>query len=203
MKIDNTQLKHISIAIVYSSHFISLTTKVGCLSPMLIWSEFRMGKHRADDYQEDAPDFITYVQDLDIKITLRFIRLQLQRWLALFSNKFWWKVYHLVRKKIKKKDWKKSQGRSKSLEQFMFYFWWLCFGVDSILRHHSQIHLESKEFQHLLDPYSLLFQEKIVNYLYKLGCVVRMVAKLYSWSLTLYFSMRNAGQMTIRKTHPV
>ena len=104
-----------------------------------------------------------HVLDYGMKFTFRSIRLQSQQWLASFSSKFWWKVYHLVRKKIKKKDWKKSQVRSKSLEQFMFYSWWLCSGVDSILRHHSQIHLESKEFQHLLDPYSLLFQEKI-NY---------------------------------------
>ena len=31
--------------------------KVGCVFPMAIWCEFRMGKHRADDHQEDAPHF--------------------------------------------------------------------------------------------------------------------------------------------------
>ena len=31
--------------------------KVGCVFPMAIWSEFRMGKHRANGNQEDAPHF--------------------------------------------------------------------------------------------------------------------------------------------------
>ena len=133
-----------------------------------------------------------YVQD--IKITLRFIRLQLRRWLALFSSKFWLKVFHLVRKKIRKKDWKKSQGRLKSLEQFMFYFWWSCSGVDSILRHHSQIHLESKEFQHLLDPYSLLFQDKIIN------CI--KWGESSQWSSSI-LPMWNSGEFTSGRRAPL
>ena len=31
--------------------------KVGCAFPMVIASDFRMGKHRDDDYEEDTPYF--------------------------------------------------------------------------------------------------------------------------------------------------
>ena len=39
-----------------------LASKVGCAFPMVISSDFRMGKHRDDDHEEDAPHFIN-VQD--------------------------------------------------------------------------------------------------------------------------------------------
>ena len=32
--------------------------KVGCAFPMVISSDFRMGKYRDDDHEEDAPYFI-------------------------------------------------------------------------------------------------------------------------------------------------
>ena len=31
--------------------------KVGCILPMVIWSEFRMGQYWDDDYREDALQF--------------------------------------------------------------------------------------------------------------------------------------------------
>ena len=31
--------------------------KVGCIFPMVIWSEFRMGQYWDDDHREDAPQF--------------------------------------------------------------------------------------------------------------------------------------------------
>ena len=31
--------------------------KVGCVFPMVIWSEIRIGQHRDGDHQEDAPYF--------------------------------------------------------------------------------------------------------------------------------------------------
>ena len=36
-----------------------LVHKVGCIFPMVISSDFRMGEHRDDDHQEDAPHFRT------------------------------------------------------------------------------------------------------------------------------------------------
>ena len=35
--------------------------KVGCAFPMVISSDFRMGKHRDDDHEEDAPYFTFYM----------------------------------------------------------------------------------------------------------------------------------------------
>ena len=35
-----------------------LSTKVGCILPMVIWSEFRLGKYRDDNHREDASHFI-------------------------------------------------------------------------------------------------------------------------------------------------
>ena len=32
--------------------------KVGCIFPMVISSDSRMGQHRDDDHQEDAPHFM-------------------------------------------------------------------------------------------------------------------------------------------------
>ena len=34
------------------------TGKVGCIFPMVISSEFRMGQYRDDDHREDAPHFM-------------------------------------------------------------------------------------------------------------------------------------------------
>ena len=36
---------------------ISYLDKVGCAFPMAILADFRMGKHRDDDYEEDTPYF--------------------------------------------------------------------------------------------------------------------------------------------------
>ena len=33
-------------------------TKAGCVFPIVISSDLRMGQHRDDDHQEDAPHFI-------------------------------------------------------------------------------------------------------------------------------------------------
>ena len=32
--------------------------KVGCVFPMVIWSEFRIGQYRDGDHREDTPQFI-------------------------------------------------------------------------------------------------------------------------------------------------
>ena len=40
----------------WRSVVIKLAT-VGCVFPMVIWSEFRMGQYRHDDHREDAPYF--------------------------------------------------------------------------------------------------------------------------------------------------
>ena len=40
-----------------SSQLAFSVTKVGSISPMVIWSEFRMGQYRHDDHREDAPHF--------------------------------------------------------------------------------------------------------------------------------------------------
>ena len=34
-----------------------IKSKEGCVFPMVIWSEFRMGMSRDDDYREDASHF--------------------------------------------------------------------------------------------------------------------------------------------------
>ena len=36
---------------------IFIKSKEGCVFPMVIWSEFRMGMSRDDDYREDASHF--------------------------------------------------------------------------------------------------------------------------------------------------
>ena len=36
---------------------LKLQFKVGCVFPMVIWSEFRMGQYRDDDHREDTPHF--------------------------------------------------------------------------------------------------------------------------------------------------
>ena len=45
--------------------------KVGCVFPMVISSDFRMGQHRDDDHQEDAPHFnlkiLVFDTDIEIK----------------------------------------------------------------------------------------------------------------------------------------
>ena len=35
-------------------------SKVGCIFPMIILSEFRMGQYRDDDHREDAPHFTCF-----------------------------------------------------------------------------------------------------------------------------------------------
>ena len=37
--------------------------KEGCVYPMVIWSEFRLGKYRDDDHREDAPHFSSLQMD--------------------------------------------------------------------------------------------------------------------------------------------
>ena len=46
---------------VYLVHYSNLASsiKVGCVFPMGIWFEFRMGQQRDRDHQEDAPQFIS------------------------------------------------------------------------------------------------------------------------------------------------
>ena len=36
---------------------LGIQPKVGCVIPMVIWSELRLGKYRDDDHREDAPHF--------------------------------------------------------------------------------------------------------------------------------------------------
>ena len=38
--------------------------KLGCVFPMVISSDFRMGEHRDDDHEEDAPYFMTRKADV-------------------------------------------------------------------------------------------------------------------------------------------
>ena len=35
--------------------------KVGCISPMVIWSELRIGQYKHDGYREDAPHFTIWL----------------------------------------------------------------------------------------------------------------------------------------------
>ena len=43
--------------------------KLGCVFPMVIWPEFRMGRYRDDDHREDAPHFRTDYHWLCLIIT--------------------------------------------------------------------------------------------------------------------------------------
>ena len=40
------------------NHIFHTGTKVECVLPMVIWSEFRLGQYRDDEHQLDAPHFI-------------------------------------------------------------------------------------------------------------------------------------------------
>ena len=44
-------------------------TKMGCVFPMVIWSEFRMGQYRDDDHREDASHFIKSLSALTAHVT--------------------------------------------------------------------------------------------------------------------------------------
>ena len=44
------------VCLVHYSNLAS-SIKVGCVFPMVIWSEFRIRHYRDDDHQEDAPHF--------------------------------------------------------------------------------------------------------------------------------------------------
>ena len=40
-----------------------LLYKVGCVFPMVIWPEFRMGQYRDDDHRDHAPLFISWLEN--------------------------------------------------------------------------------------------------------------------------------------------
>ena len=61
--------------------------KVGCVFPMVTWSEFRMGQHRADDHREDAPNFINYPFISENNYFLNFFNSSTITWL------FYWVRY--------------------------------------------------------------------------------------------------------------
>ena len=45
------------ISYVLELGFKKSQDKVGCVFPVVIWSELHLGQHRDDDYREDAPHF--------------------------------------------------------------------------------------------------------------------------------------------------
>ena len=53
-----TILNRDTCGVADSRHFLY---KVGCVVPMVIWSEFHMGLYRDDDHREQAPHFIYQV----------------------------------------------------------------------------------------------------------------------------------------------
>jgi len=54
----------------------SFDTKLGCVFPMVISSDFRMGKHRDDDHEEDAP----YFRIIDRMTTFLYLGQMMAKW---------------------------------------------------------------------------------------------------------------------------
>ena len=48
--------------------------KVGCVFPMVIWSEFRLGKYSDNDHREDAPHFTNLVFRRNLFFCILYIK---------------------------------------------------------------------------------------------------------------------------------
>ena len=46
------------LGVLFDGEYDTNHVKVECVFPMVISSDFRVGQHRDDDYQEDAPHLI-------------------------------------------------------------------------------------------------------------------------------------------------